>query len=197
MLSRLLALLPPPETPTLLPVDWPGVEARLGVPLPQDYKALIETFGLGQIDGYLSVLHPSTKNRHVNLEKRGATSLDALRWLRAGPERSPYPTYPEPVAVKLPYPIFPEPGGLLPWGITDNGDECFWRVADADPNRWTVVAANVRNDDWEAYRGGMVDFLCATLSRTRLSEVFADDWPSESPRFAPYQDRVMPVSTRR
>ena len=181
MLSRLMTILPPPKQPTLLPVDWAGVEGRLGVSLPDDYKAFIGTYGLGDIDGYLSVLHPATRNRHLNLERKGASALAALRECRA-----------EPMPMELPYSVFPEPGGLLPWGITGNGDDCFWRVTDSDPNRWTVVVANVRNDDWEAYRGGLVEFLCATLSGARRSDVFADDWPSKAPKFAPFQDRVIP-----
>jgi len=37
-------------------VDW-AVESRLGVPLPGDYKRMVETFGEGAFDGYLELNH--------------------------------------------------------------------------------------------------------------------------------------------
>src|ERR1035437_2084435 len=52
-LTRLVAIMPPPRTPTLPPGpdDWPSVERELGIGLPSDYKAFLATYGSGEING--------------------------------------------------------------------------------------------------------------------------------------------------
>ncbi|MFB6841040.1 hypothetical protein [Streptomyces sp. NPDC056361] len=42
----------PPRRPG---IDWGGVEARVGMRLPGDYKRMVETFGRGSFDGYLDL----------------------------------------------------------------------------------------------------------------------------------------------
>ncbi|WP_143202910.1 hypothetical protein [Streptomyces sp. CB02261] len=40
----------PPQRPD---VDWAQIEERMGVPLPRDYKRMVETFGEGAFDAYV------------------------------------------------------------------------------------------------------------------------------------------------
>jgi len=172
----LTRLVPPPRRSRNPATEWPAVEAALGVALPPDYKALVEVYGLGQFDDFLSVFHPETANPHLNLQ-RAVTgpygALWALRTLREGGEA-------------IPYPIFPESGGLLPWGITDNGNVCYWRTASSNPSRWTVAVNESRGPTWDDFAGTMVDFLLAVLSRRRRCVVFPDDFPSDHPTFTPH-----------
>ncbi|MCY0928530.1 hypothetical protein OTB20_20455 [Streptomyces sp. H27-H1] len=41
-----------------VPVDWPAVEAWLGLPLPADYKQLADTWGPVQFGGRIAVVTP-------------------------------------------------------------------------------------------------------------------------------------------
>ncbi|OEJ23511.1 hypothetical protein AS594_02400 [Streptomyces agglomeratus] len=53
--ERLLSITgwtPPPRRPD---VDWAQTEARLGTRLPTDYKRMVETFGEGAFDAYLTL----------------------------------------------------------------------------------------------------------------------------------------------
>src|SRR5262249_44977111 len=97
--------------------------------------------------------------------------LDALRKLRQTTEPD------------MPYPIFPEPGGVIPWGVTDNGDVCYWKTGLADPNTWTVVVNESRGPDWEHFKGTMTEFLSAVVSRIHVCSIFPDDFPSGTPEF--------------
>lgn len=45
-------------------VDWAEVESRLGTPLPSDYRRMVETFGEGAFDGFLTLnQEPWTSHR--------------------------------------------------------------------------------------------------------------------------------------
>ncbi|MFD6417943.1 hypothetical protein [Streptomyces sp. NPDC060194] len=51
-LTRITGWTYPAERPD---VDWAGLEARLGSRLPSDYKRMVETFGEGAFDAFLSL----------------------------------------------------------------------------------------------------------------------------------------------
>jgi hypothetical protein len=172
--DELSRLLPPPARAPGPPVDWAAVAAEVGVALPGDYRAFIEAYGTGCVDGFLWVLHPTTGNQHLHLARQVQRQLWALRYLRDRGEA-------------VPYPLFPEPGGVLPWGVTDNGDVCYWRTGGA-PDGWTVVVNESRGPDWDAYPGPLTAFLAAVLSRRHVCPVFPTDFPSPSPAFVPGGD---------
>ncbi len=68
-LATLIRLLPPPAAPDDNHGDWQAVEAELGTPLPDDYKAFIELFGTGRNPQRrvgatsLWVLNPFSRNK--------------------------------------------------------------------------------------------------------------------------------------
>ena len=170
--------MPPPGSTGRPAIGWLEVEAAAGTPLPPDYRAFVEAYGPGAVDGFLWVLHPATANAHLSLQEAIGgrhSQLWALRTLREGGE-------------EIPYPIYPEPGGLLPWGITDNGDVCYWHTASADPAAWTVAANESRGPEWDDFRGTMVEFLVGVLSGRHRCPVFPEDFPSHIPTFRPYQE---------
>ncbi|MET7427211.1 hypothetical protein [Dactylosporangium sp. NPDC005555] len=45
------------------PVDWPAVSARIGVELPEGYRWLMEQYGPGTFDGYLTFTPPAALPR--------------------------------------------------------------------------------------------------------------------------------------
>ncbi|GIH08469.1 hypothetical protein Rhe02_65360 [Rhizocola hellebori] len=71
--GRLCRLVVPPSHPesAAAPVDWDAVSGRLGVELPQDYRWLIEHYGSGVFDGYLTLMAPAALSKPVLGELRG------------------------------------------------------------------------------------------------------------------------------
>ncbi|MFF1744475.1 SMI1/KNR4 family protein [Streptomyces mirabilis] len=92
-LDRLRALLGKPVTwGWAKPRLWTASEQYLGVELPSDYKAFLDLYGPGSIDGYLSLSRPLEAD---------ATELERLwsleDWRRArlsAPDLYPYPSPP-------------------------------------------------------------------------------------------------------
>lgn len=169
--------LPIPAEPRDTEVDWSAVRASLGTDLPDDYKAFVARYGTGSVCDFLWVLTPAAANPHLNLLVRGAAVLQALRECRADLQT---------LGASVPYVAFPSLGGLLPWAITDNGDTCFWRTGDADPNRWTVVVNDGRGSMWDRFGGTMTELLEALLTRRYVSEILTDDeFPPKAKSFRP------------
>lgn len=167
-------ILRPPESPSETPdVDgWQSVEAKLGMPLPVDYKEFITCYGTGAIDGFLWVLNPFSKNKYLNLLDSGNSQLDGLRQLR------------DECGEKIPYAIFPEANGLFPWGITDNGDVLYW-VCSGPPSNWPIVVNESRGPCWREFKLTTGEFLAKLVSRELQVDIFPDDFPSDSPEFVP------------
>jgi len=115
--------------PAGTPVQWDEVEARLGTRLPSDYKRFVDRYGTGAVGDFLYVLTPATDNPHLSLFDQSRVMLDGWRELRANwPDQFPFATH-------------PEPGGLLPWAVTDNGDELYWLTRGL-PDQWPTVISS-------------------------------------------------------
>ena len=164
--------MPPPAVPFEAPQgeDWLEIERKIGTALPCDYKRFIESYGSGRIDDFLSILNPFSANKYLNLFFQFETQLASLSELKATGSEI------------VPFDLFPMPGGLLPFGITDNGDVLYW-VTVGQPDVWTVAINASRSPDWRYFAVGMVAFLWKTLTRQELCEVFPDDFPSDTPLF--------------
>ena len=151
--------------------DWPDVERRLGTAVPADFRALVETYGSGEFDEFLTVLVPAHENPHLDVAGRRDSALDALHKV------AEYEPAPQP----MPYPI----DQLLPWAVTANGDTCYW-LMEGGPDGWPTVVNEGRGPEWDAFDGTATEFLVETLSgRVRIA-VFPDDFPSEAPTFSPW-----------
>ncbi|WP_432119800.1 SMI1/KNR4 family protein [Streptomyces sp. bgisy032] len=74
-------------------VDWAEVESRLGTALPGDYRRMVETFGEGAFDGFLSLIQePWTLHREDRLLIWACTEHENLYCWRAeddNPDRWP------------------------------------------------------------------------------------------------------------
>jgi hypothetical protein len=51
----------------------------------------------------------------------------------------------------FPRSLFPEEGGLLPWGVTDNGDILNWITSD-NPEKWSILVYDGRSGDAYEYK---------------------------------------------
>ena len=168
MLAELVALVPPPDRPPV-PVDWAGVERRLGTALPRDYRAYVDTYGPGCLGDLFWVLHPAGTPDRLDL---------AAQWAAAR----------EPAALLTPppHPLGVLPGGLLPCAVDEDAGILYWHAADADPDGWTVVYRDEDGDSWLPYRLALVPFLVAVLSGDLPDLGYADaGYLDAAPRFDP------------
>jgi hypothetical protein len=161
-LEQLRTLAPPPARAPTRP-DWVGVETRLGLRLPRDYQALVETYGCGKFDEYLVVYTPGSPYDTIDLESQLACGAERLAVYRDHDEQLPH-------AVEH----------LLDIAGTDNGESIYWvRRPGMEPDDWTIVVNAARDwIDWPAFDGGLVEFLAAVLSSEHRCDAFPDDFPS-------------------
>jgi hypothetical protein len=161
--DRLLDLIPAPPSERV-PVDWIAVERRLGLRLPPDYKRIIDTYGLGLFDRFLWILHPTTPNSNLRLDKQ----IEIARWALAEVND-----------------VFAEPHELTAWARTENGDTCYWLTRDHsdDPDHWHIAVNESRGPDWEVFDLSTTGWLEAVLSGRLHIPLFPDDFPSTSPNF--------------
>jgi hypothetical protein len=170
-LDALTRVIRPPAPSAERPDDeaWQSVESKLGTKLPVDYKEFITRYGTGAVDNFLWVFNPFSHNRYLNLLDAGKAQLDALRHLRYE---------------RVPYPLYPDTNGILPWGITDNGDVLYW-LCKGDASNWLIVVNESRGPRWREFQLSTCEFLVALVTRELVVDVFPDDFPSESPEFVP------------
>lgn len=167
--SALLAMVPAPAAPVDAAGDWAGVEGSL-CRLPDDYRQLVQRYGTGCFDHFLWIFTPFTDNESLNL----LAQVGVIREVH----RSLADEYGEPQS----YPYFPEPAGLLPFGVTDNGDYLYWSTRGV-PNDWPVVVGASRDPRYEALDGGACRVLSDLLSQRLRCDIFPRDFPSAHPQF--------------
>jgi hypothetical protein len=167
-------LLPPPASPieSGSPDSWAAAEAALQTRLPADYKQFTQAYGTGSIDEFVTVLNASSTTARFRLDEYGETMLAVTRELRAVG------------IVEIPFPIYPEPGGLLPWGVTANGDWGYWITAPTgEPDAWEVAVSIDRGPEWFRHPGPLTRFLVDILDGSATVPFFPDDFPSSPPLF--------------
>jgi hypothetical protein len=136
--------------PAPVPIDWPLVEAWLGVRLPADYKELASLAGPIDVGEHIWL--------HVPCAQTDGFPYDYGEWLRDTHRTCRIYTGSVP-------PIHPAPGGLLAWGITRARDVLFWDPGSAEnPDKWRTVifqnnAAAAGVDPWRTYDLTLVDLL--------------------------------------
>jgi hypothetical protein len=163
--SRLAKVLAPPFRATPVIVDWSIIEGALKLRLPDDYKEFIEVYGTGSIGGFLWVLSAVARNPNLDLLVQIEKRQRALHEFAQA----------EPKAVSL---SEKDLGVLVPWGVTDNGDVCYWRTGAEDPNAWPTVVADGRHALWNEFDGTLTGFITAILTNEFESPIFPSDFPS-------------------
>jgi hypothetical protein len=175
-MQLLSSVMLPPTCPSEAgdPQRWPEIEERVGSALPIDYKEYICLYGTGSIAGFLWVFNPFTEREPIDLVSQVPKVLGALRTLRAkwGDRECPYP-------------LFPESHGLLPWGVSDNGDWLFWETIGA-PDEWTVVVNETRSSVYEHFYETMSGFLYRLVTGSLASRIFPPGLSREFPVFEAY-----------
>lgn len=149
VLARWTELVPPPDPPPD-PVDWDAVHHRLGTAVPHDYRAYIDTYGLGCINDLYWVLHPHGAPDRLDLADQWAAARDPAAGRR--------------LLTPPPYPLGQLPGGLLPCAVDEDAGILYWHTDPPDPDQWTVVYRDEDGDSWLPYRLTLVPFLHAVFT---------------------------------
>jgi hypothetical protein len=173
-IDDLYPILPRPSSPIETGSDelWLQVAEKIGTRLPIDYVSFINSYGTGSINDFLAVLNPFTAHTYLNLLDQMPRILSGLRELR---ER-----YPE----EYPYSLYFEPGGLLPWGLSDNGDIYCWLTRGGLPDLWVVVAIPRHASHLELFEMTMVKFIEGGLRGEIDSEALPIEF-SQTKSFVP------------
>jgi hypothetical protein len=169
-IEDLIILMPPPETPVEARGTWATVQSAIGSPLPGDYKAFIEKYGSGRINGFIWIFNPFSKRPSINLVSQMSVQLNTLKTLARdfGEQRT--------------YPLFPDNGGLLPLGMTDNGDVIHW-LTKGEPIDWKIVVNEARSPRYEEFGSDLTSFLSKILTRDSRSNLFPQNFPQGTPSF--------------
>jgi hypothetical protein len=161
----------PPKDPEELPDAqiWNHIEVNVGK-LPDDYKSFIQHYGTGCIDSFIWIFNPASSNPNLNFGHQVNVQTETLREINEE-------------GVERPIPLFPSDHGLLPFGITDNGDVLFWETNE-DPNGWTVAVIEARSSPLQKFEMNMTSFLAGICERSISCDAFPDDFPSVNPTFS-------------
>jgi len=161
----------PPRNPAEVPdaVTWSSVQMNL-TKFPNDYKAFIQLYGTGCIDAFIWIYNPASKNPNLNLEQQVVSQKTTLKEVNES-------------EVETFIPLFPSPHGVLPFGITDNGDVLFWETY-RNPNSWTVAVLAARSSPLLRFDMNMTSFLAGVCDGSIICEAFPKDFPSLKPHFA-------------
>jgi hypothetical protein len=151
-------------------------ERSLGVALPADYKQIVSAYGSGCFNAFVRIFNPIATSPYGNLLSQRILQGDIEEETRD----DDYPVYPHPVVPAIP--------GILPFGITDNGNVLFWIVGSSDTARWTLAVNDPRSDRRDVFHLDLVSFLCQLLVGEIRCSVFPDSFPGAEPRFEPSID---------
>lgn len=175
-IEALEQVVPPPPAPyRSFSGPWTRVETYLGTALPQDYKDFARLYGSGLFLDVLIVHVPSTDDPEATLETQVRKTSRAFN------------TY-----GNQPYPMWPRLGGLINFGVTENGDHLFW-LPIGPPDQWKVVFwdRGLGEDEcFEEFDCGMAEFLAGLADGSILPKGRRpEDLEPIGPIFQPYSDR--------
>jgi len=151
-------------------MKWPMIEN--GLPFPSDYIEFINEYGSGRIADFIVIFNPFSKNEDVNFFEQYKFILEDLNYLIKS-DKDYYN-----------YQLYPKDNGLIPLGVTDNGDYLFWVVNSKDNSElWTVAIIAARSPEVEYFDGGLTYFLEGLLKNKIKCKSFPDDFPPPVVKF--------------
>jgi hypothetical protein len=84
-----------------------------------------------------------------------------------------------------PYPLLFEPGGLLPWGISIDGDIYCWATTGSS-GKWKIVIIG-RHSDPEEFQYSFSEFLTGAIKGNIESYTIPQEWKNSHVDFVSYQ----------
>jgi hypothetical protein len=163
--QEIVKLMAPPAHPVAVPTQETWQElASVGYAIPENYRQFLSFFGIGAIDNWLWLMGPGTDNKNLDLvvqtERQKDTFKQAveLGYLKGINEESLMDK------------------SLIVFGVSDNGDVCFYCVDSA-----YVIAPRMQSA--ERFKGSIVDFIGSVISRGISVKSFPDDFPEDKPSY--------------
>ena len=158
-MSGMMTWLDPFRYPTKRTVDWEPVFDSLSTRLPDDYVWYIENVLPGTFYEILTIYSPIASTASWSLLERGTDDRSALTLMDELGLRCP------PTGQLI------DMSSLVPFGTTSLGDTMYWTGIGL-PSSWTVVAGNLRDNEWHAFDCNFDRFICELAARTLRSEFF-------------------------
>jgi len=173
MFRELTKILQAPDVPVEQPAsnDWAMLDFDFRE-FPLDFKQFLSLYGTGQIDNFLWILNPFSKNKYLN-------NISQLDLIREG-----FHIAEKDFGEEVPS-LFPASGGLLPFAITDNGDTVFFKTEGLS-SKWSILVTSPRDPEKDVFHFGFSAWLLQTLTKTIKNCCFPSDFPLEKPIFIPY-----------
>lgn len=172
-LDRLRRLIPPPAGGGGHR-DWAAVEGNLGLPLPQDYKDLVDVYGGGEFYGHIGLLVPPPTCIDGDLVQRNRSHMRTLKDLWS-------------VTKNRPAELAVDDLQLIVWADTIDSDSLNWLVRPGvPPERWPVLVLHCDLGDCELYPMTCTEFLVGLFSREFESEILTYQLSDEGEDFMPY-----------
>lgn len=174
-IKQLQAVLKPPTAPVELGIsqNWGRITSKFGFPLPTDYMQFVDLYGSGEIGGWLTVFNPFSKNPNISFVEQFFYVLSSISEIKK--------EFPE----SCPYPLLFEPEGLLPWGISIDGDIYCWSTTGSS-GKWKIVIIG-RHSEPEEFQYSFSEFLSGVIKGTIESYTIPQEWKNETVIFKPYQ----------
>lgn len=175
---KLLEILDPPSTPfesVLKKNDWGRVNKYFNLPFPMDYIQFINKYGSGQIGKWLTVFNPFSNNPHLSIIHQTPQILSGFSVLKA--------KYPE----EIPYTLLFEPEGLLPWGISIDGDVFCWKTEGPNGN-WSIVIIG-RHSGNQEFKLSFSQFLVEAIESKITPKAIPIEWKSEKVEFESFGNK--------
>ncbi|RSM26375.1 SMI1/KNR4 family protein [Aeromonas salmonicida] len=143
---------------------WPSIDERFS--FPKDYIEFINVYGTGRVADFMVIFNPFSKNQNINFFEQKKIIIDDLGYLN-----NEDPEY-------FKYNLYPDINGLLPIGVTDNGDYIFWVVSDLENcNEWGTAIIASRSPDVEFFDENITSLLAGLLSTKITSGSLPKSFP--------------------
>ncbi|NIF19822.1 SMI1/KNR4 family protein [Pantoea sp. Cy-639] len=165
-IQGLVRTLTPPPRPSEsgVGITWPPLDS--GMQFPRDFIEFITKYGTGRIADFILIFNPFSANEEVNFFRQKELILQDFRELIDSD--SDY------YSCKL----YPETNGLVPVGVTDNGDYIFWvSNSKAESDEWTTAIIPARSPDVEYFDSDLTTLLERVLSKSIKCDSLLDEFP--------------------
>lgn len=174
-IESLQTLVPPPEHPheTGNHETWPHMDDDIA--FPADYIDFINGYGSGLIANFITLFNPFSTNPALNFFEQKQLIIGDLASLNR--EDPDYFTYP----------LYPEENGLVPIGLTDNGDYLFWTASDINnSNTWGTAIIAARSPDVEYFDQNLTTLLFGILAGTLKPQSLPGSFPGREVGFTQF-----------
>lgn len=163
--ERLARLLPPPVEDVSAP-PWGQSRTDVGFDFPSDYRAFVDLYGGGHIEGSNSFEMFDIYAPCVVPRRRGEPGgFEGFVAWHASEFASMFEDADEDFWGGTKYAMYPASGGLLTWGENEQGDLFWWLTEGDDPDAWPVIMWARGPATTYRFDVGMVGFLHSMASR--------------------------------